>query len=69
METRRQFLKKALYTAPVIMTVAVRPSFGASAYGNPNGGGGGTPPPTPATRTFRRHGGSSGEWYEFWRWF
>ncbi len=38
MQTRRNFLKKTLYTAPLILTVAVRPSFARSGYGGPNGG-------------------------------
>lgn len=41
-ESRRDFIKKAAYTAPVIMTIAVTPAMAAvgSSTGNTN-----TPPP------------------------
>ena len=41
MQTRRRFLKNALYTAPLVLTVAVRPSYARSGYTNPPQGGGG----------------------------
>ena len=67
MTTRRSFLKKALYLAPVILTVAVRPSHASGPYAPGNnsgppagdGGGGGTSTAAPyryrqwAVRRFR----------------
>lgn len=47
MESRRKFLKKALYVTPLILTVKVRPAHAKSGY---NGGGGGEPPPTDDSR-------------------
>ena len=43
MESRRNFMKKGLYAAPVIMTVAVSPSFAREPYaiGKDNGFGNG----------------------------
>ena len=43
MESRRDFMKKGLYAAPVIMTVAVSPAFAGSPYqiGKNNGFGNG----------------------------
>lgn len=32
MESRRKFLKKALYVSPVILTAAVRPAFACHGY-------------------------------------
>ena len=32
MESRRNFLKKGLYVAPVVMTLAVRPAMAGQAY-------------------------------------
>lgn len=65
METRRKFLKKALYASPVILSVAVRPAHASSAYGG-NGGTGGSKPPTPRGRG---RGGDGPNWWAFWRWF
>jgi hypothetical protein len=41
--TRRELLKKILYVAPVILTLAVAPSFASAGSGN--NGGGSTPKP------------------------
>jgi hypothetical protein len=51
--TRREFIKKAAYVAPAILTLAALPSF-ASAGSGENGSG-----------EWRRHGGWRGFW--FWR--
>lgn len=67
MESRRRFLKKALYVSPLILTAAVRPAHASSAYGPQTtvtyGSGGGT----------RQVGGGGGRnssaWWEFWRRF
>ena len=71
MQTRRNFLRKALYLTPVIMTVAVRPSYGCRIYGKPNrpGSGSGTnnPPPTNSLTSGLHR--SSPPWFEFWRHF
>jgi hypothetical protein len=58
MESRRKFLKKALYVAPVVLSVAVRPAAAAPAY-NPPGGGGNTQPQA-------SHAGGA-TWWAFWR--
>ena len=43
LNSRRKFLKLGLYLAPVVMTVAIRPSFANSGYTPPGcGNGGGT---------------------------
>jgi hypothetical protein len=34
---RREFLKKAAYTAPLIATLGVRPAFAGRTYGEPGG--------------------------------
>lgn len=53
MQTRRDFLKKGAYLAPLVLTVAVRPSFASSRYqpekGNNGVGNGldGQPPGNP----------------------
>jgi len=54
LESRRQFLKKAIYVAPLIITASVRPSFAGTGYdngggddGSNNGGSGGEQPPPP----------------------
>lgn len=49
MESRRQFLKKAIYVTPLIITASVRPSFAGTGYDNGGGedGGGGEQPPAP----------------------
>lgn len=43
MESRRKFIKKALYVSPVILTAAVRPAFACHGYasqpGKPSGSG------------------------------
>ena len=44
MQTRRDFLRKGLYAAPLIHTIAIRPSFARSGYGTPQGGGNGGGP-------------------------
>jgi hypothetical protein len=41
METRRTFLRRAVYIAPLIMTVAVRPSHACTGYQRPSASGGG----------------------------
>jgi len=47
-ESRRSFIKKAAYAAPVIVTLAVAPTM--HAYGSQNQSSGGTPPGgTPST--------------------
>ncbi|MGQ9588709.1 MAG: hypothetical protein ACUVYA_00285 [Planctomycetota bacterium] len=69
MEDRRKFLKRALYVTPAILTVAVRPSFAAQAYGPGNGsGGGGSVTPEPRWRVAGRVRGDD-PWWAFWRWF
>jgi hypothetical protein len=35
--TRREIMKRALYVAPVIMTLTVSPSFASAASGSPGG--------------------------------
>ncbi len=40
MQSRRDFLKTGAYAAPLILTVAVRPSFAVSAYKPPKGNNG-----------------------------
>lgn len=40
MKSRREFLKKCAYAAPLVATVAVRPSFAARAYEGPKGNNG-----------------------------
>ena len=62
METRRKFLKKALYVTPLILTVRVRPTLANSAYG-PGQGGSSDSNPQPSYY----HKGDSHEWWEFWR--
>ena len=53
MESRRSFLKKGAYLAPVILTAAVRPGFARTTYGGPKGNNGvgngldGQPPGNP----------------------
>lgn len=53
MESRRSFLKKGAYLAPVVLTVAVRPSFAKTGYQLPKGNNGvgngidGQPPGNP----------------------
>lgn len=64
MENRREFLTRALYVAPVILTVAVRPSFAASTYGN----SGGSETPEPKPKAPYRIGGEA-PWWAFWHWF
>lgn len=61
METRRRFLKKALYITPVILTVKVRPARANSAYGS--GSGGSSSSPTSSASS----GGDSTAWWAFWR--
>ena len=65
METRRSFLKKIAYTAPVIMTLAVRPTYAAATYG---GGGSGTKPHSdgPGPRA-AASGGDGHAWWAVWR--
>lgn len=66
MESRRAFLKKATYCAPVLISIAVRPSFAGTTYGNPgNPGGGGGTGTTPTGGRSHHHGGG-GEWWQFW---
>ncbi len=77
MESRRRFLKKTLYMAPVIMTVAVRPAFAGSGYtggrgGNDGTGGGGpniSSPPGGGGGGSRHAGGhkDAHDWWSFWR--
>lgn len=58
--SRREFLKKVAYTAPLIMSVSVRPTFAASCYephrshGNNGVGNGfdGQPPGNPPINDF-----------------
>lgn len=40
MQSRREFLKKGAYVAPLIVTVAVRPGFAVRAYQGPKGNNG-----------------------------
>lgn len=52
MDTRRDFLKKTAYVAPLVLTVAVRPTFATGSYGNDqekgnNGLGNGLDPQPP----------------------
>ena len=52
MDTRRDFLKKTAYVAPLVLTVAVRPAFAGHHYGNDkekgnNGIGNGLDPQPP----------------------
>jgi hypothetical protein len=42
--TRRELLKKILYVAPVILTLAVAPSFASAGSGAGNGGAPGRQP-------------------------
>ena len=55
MDSRREFLKKALYVTPVIVTASVRPAFARNTYGG-GAGIGGTPQ--------GEHGGGSSTWVE-----
>ena len=65
MENRREFLTRALYVAPAILTVAVRPSFAAGSYGS---SGGGSEKPKPEPKAAYRIGGEA-PWWAFWHWF
>jgi hypothetical protein len=79
MESRRKFLQKALYTAPLVLTMAVRPSHAGSGYtggvlpGNGGGGGGSNISTTPSgglgggTQHHHSGGSDSAPWWEFWR--
>ena len=61
MESRRSFLKKTVYVAPAILTVAVRPAHAKSPYTI------GNRPNTPTERSGSQ--GSSGDgsaWWQFW---
>lgn len=61
METRRGFLKKTVYVAPAILTVAVRPAHAKGPYTI------GNRPNTPTERSGNQ--GSSGDgsaWWQFW---
>lgn len=44
MQSRRKFLEKAIYTTPLVLSLAVRPAFSGTGYGNQGGstGNGGT---------------------------
>ena len=79
MESRRKFLKKAVYAAPLIMTVAVRPAFARNGYGGGGGGGGGSvgggggnniSNPSGPTNPGPTHAGGgnkdSHDWWMFW---
>lgn len=60
MTSRRDFLKKTLYVAPIIFTASVRPAFAGSAYENSGGApttGGGS---DPSGEEIDEHDGSSG---------
>ena len=53
MESRRKFLKKSLYLAPIVISAAVRPSFAQQTYGG-GGNGSGNEPPIPGRGERRR---------------
>jgi hypothetical protein len=69
LETRREFIRKSLYAAPVILSVAVRPAFARSGYEPPHvGGGGGTT--TGGGDPITVHSGGdkdAHDWWMFWR--
>ncbi len=65
MESRRRFLSRGLYVAPIILTAAVRPSFAASAYGGKGGGQTATAASQPTAGSF----GDGPPWWAFWRRF
>lgn len=47
MESRRNFLKKGAYLAPVVLSFAVRPGFARNTYHGNNGVGNGLDPQPP----------------------
>jgi hypothetical protein len=47
MESRRNFLKKGAYLAPVVLSFSVRPSFARNTYKGNNGVGNGEDPQPP----------------------
>jgi hypothetical protein len=69
METRRVFLKKSAYVAPVVFTLAVRPSFATPPYARGNNGVGngedgqppGNPPVNDGTGTSPGNPGNQGD--------
>lgn len=62
-QTRREFIKKAIYTTPVILTLPAMLSFASA--GTPNGGG--EEPGPEFVGGGRHHHGC--EWWEWWCWF
>jgi len=76
LETRRDFLKKAAYLTPVILTVAVRASHAQGAYnggrncgggaGGVTGGGGGNLQGPGQGNAGGGGGGGGGPWWQFW---
>ena len=52
LESRRNFLKKALYVTPLVLTAAVRPSRACTAYNNAAGQGGSLTPRLPLDLRF-----------------
>jgi len=63
MNARREFLKKALYVTPVILTASIRPTFAGARYA----------PPSPNSPTGGGGAGGRGgdkdahDWWQFWR--
>lgn len=64
-QTRREFIKKAIYTTPVILTLPAMLSFASA--GTPSNGGGGEEPGPGFAGGRRHHDGC--EWWEWWCWF
>lgn len=64
MESRRQFLKKGVYVAPVVLSLAVRPAVAGTGYrpNNHGGGGGGG-----SSNSTSHSGGGNPPWWAVWR--
>lgn len=64
-QSRREFIKKAIYTTPIILTLPAMLSFASA--GTPGGGGEG-PGPGPGFAGGGGGGGGGCQWWEWWCW-